>query len=74
MSLIVPMVLRGANKNVIILLAVGVVLSTVFAGFAFLASVVIRDKAKAIGIRLEFLNLLLLGLRWLCASFHMELD
>lgn len=47
-----PMLLWGADSSLITLLGVGVVLSAVFAGFAFLASVLTRDKAKAIGITL----------------------
>lgn len=47
-----PMLLWGADSSLITLLGVGVVLSAVFAGFAFLASVLTRDKAKAIGISL----------------------
>ncbi|MCU0400578.1 MAG: ABC transporter permease [Algoriphagus sp.] len=47
-----PMLLWGADSSLITLLAVGVILSTVFTGFAFLASVITRDKAKAIGISL----------------------
>ncbi|MBC6366860.1 ABC transporter permease [Algoriphagus sp. AK58] len=47
-----PMLLWGADGSLLTLLAVGVVLSSVFAGFAFLASVLTRDKAKAIGISL----------------------
>lgn len=47
-----PMLLWGADSSLIALLGVGVVLSAVFAGFAFLASVLTRDKAKAIGISL----------------------
>ncbi len=47
-----PMLLWGADSSLLTLLAVGVVLSSVFAGFAFLASVLTRDKAKAIGISL----------------------
>jgi Cu-processing system permease protein len=46
------MLLWGADGSLITLLAVGIILSTVFAGFAFLASVLTRDKAKAIGISL----------------------
>jgi Cu-processing system permease protein len=46
------MLLWGADSSLITLLAVGVILSTVFTGFAFLASVITRDKAKAIGISL----------------------
>lgn len=47
-----PMLLWGADSSLLVLLAVGVVLSAVFSGFAFLASVGTRDKAKAIGISL----------------------
>ena len=47
-----PMLLWGADSSLLTLLGVGVVLSSVFAGFAFLASVLTRDKAKAIGISL----------------------
>lgn len=47
-----PMLLWGADGSLLTLLGVGVVLSSVFAGFAFLASVLTRDKAKAIGISL----------------------
>lgn len=47
-----PMILWGADSSLITLLAVGVILSAVFTGFAFLASVITRDKAKAIGISL----------------------
>lgn len=48
-----PMLLWGADSSLITLLMMGVVLSSVFAGFAFLASVYTRDKAKAIGISLS---------------------
>lgn len=47
-----PMLLWGADGSLITLLAVGVILSAVFTGFAFLASVITRDKAKAIGVSL----------------------
>jgi Cu-processing system permease protein len=47
-----PMMLWGADSSLITLLAVGIILSAVFTGFAFLASVITRDKAKAIGISL----------------------
>jgi Cu-processing system permease protein len=47
-----PMLLWGADSSLITLLAVGMILSAVFTGFAFLASVMTRDKAKAIGISL----------------------
>mgnify|MGYP001627167715 CR=1 FL=1 len=49
-----PMLLWGADDSIITLLGTGVILSTVFAGLAFLASVLTRDKAKAIGISLSF--------------------
>ncbi|WP_297336126.1 ABC transporter permease subunit [Algoriphagus sp.] len=48
-----PMFVWGADSSLLTLLLVGVVLSAVFAGFAFLASVYTRDKAKAIGISLS---------------------
>lgn len=47
-----PMLLWGADSSLITLLAVGIILSAVFTGFAFLASVITRDKAKAIGVSL----------------------
>lgn len=47
-----PMILWGADSSLITLLAVGVILSAVFTGFAFLSSVITRDKAKAIGVSL----------------------
>lgn len=47
-----PMLLWGADSSLLTLMGVGVVLSSVFAGFAFLASVLTRDKAKAVGISL----------------------
>ncbi|MBN7813515.1 ABC transporter permease subunit [Algoriphagus sp. H41] len=47
-----PMLLWGADSSLITLLAVGMILSAVFTGFAFLASVLTRDKARAIGISL----------------------
>lgn len=50
----VPMILWGADASVLILLGIGISLSVVFAGLAFLASVLTRDKAKAIGISLSF--------------------
>jgi Cu-processing system permease protein len=50
----VPMILLGADASVLILLAIGIGLSVIFAGLAFLASVLTRDKAKAIGISLSF--------------------
>lgn len=50
----VPMLLWGADASVLILLGIGIGLSVIFAGLAFLASVLTRDKAKAIGISLSF--------------------
>ncbi|SIS69137.1 ABC transporter permease subunit [Belliella pelovolcani] len=50
----IPMLLWGADESILILLAIGIALSIVFAGLAFLASVLTRDKAKAIGISLSF--------------------
>jgi Cu-processing system permease protein len=50
----IPMLLWGADGSIITLLGTGVILSAVFAGLAFLASVLTRDKAKAIGISLSF--------------------
>lgn len=50
----VPMILWGADASVLILLGIGIGLSVIFAGLAFLASVLTRDKAKAIGISLSF--------------------
>jgi Cu-processing system permease protein len=49
-----PMVLWGADITVLTLLGIGISLSIIFAGLAFLASVLTRDKAKAIGISLSF--------------------
>jgi len=49
-----PMILWGADASVLILLGIGIGLSIIFAGLAFLASVLTRDKAKAIGISLSF--------------------
>ncbi|GAB2614808.1 ABC transporter permease subunit [Belliella aquatica] len=50
----IPMLIWGADESILILLAIGIALSIVFAGLAFLASVMTRDKAKAIGISLSF--------------------
>nr|MBS0038276.1 ABC transporter permease subunit [Saprospiraceae bacterium] len=50
----IPMILYGADLALLVLLAVGVMLSLIFTGLAFLASVLTRDKAKAIGITLLF--------------------
>jgi Cu-processing system permease protein len=49
-----PMLLWGADITVLTLLGIGISLSIIFAGLAFLASVLTRDKAKAIGISLSF--------------------
>lgn len=50
----VPMLLWGGDQALLTLLLVGISLSIIFAGLAFLASVLTRDKAKAIGISLGF--------------------
>lgn len=50
----IPILLYGANTSAFTLLFVGVVLTLVFVSMAFLASVLTRDKAKAIGIALLF--------------------
>lgn len=50
----IPMIFWGADSTVLTLLGIGIALSIVFAGLAFLASVLTRDKAKAIGISLSF--------------------
>lgn len=49
-----PIVLYGASASGLTLVFTGVVLSLVFVSLAFLASVLTRDKAKAIGIALLF--------------------
>jgi Cu-processing system permease protein len=50
----VPIVIYGASASGLSLLFCGVVLTMVFVSLAFLASVITRDKAKAIGIALLF--------------------
>jgi Cu-processing system permease protein len=50
----VPMLIFGANYAALTLLFCGVVLTMVFVSLAFLASVLTRDKAKAIGVALLF--------------------
>jgi Cu-processing system permease protein len=50
----IPIFLHGANFTALTLLFCGVVLTMVFVSLAFLASVLTRDKAKAIGIALLF--------------------
>ena len=49
-----PMLIYGADSSLVTLLFTGVALSLVFTGLAFLASVLTRDKTKAIGITLLF--------------------
>lgn len=50
----VPLLLHGASTTSLSLLFCGIALTLVFVSFAFLASVLTRDKAKAIGIALLF--------------------
>ena len=50
----VPMALFGASSGGIALLLSGLMLTVVFVSLAFLASVLTRDKAKAIGLALLF--------------------
>lgn len=50
----IPILLHGAGTAALTLLFCGVVLTMVFVSLAFLASVLTRDKAKAIGIALLF--------------------
>jgi Cu-processing system permease protein len=49
-----PMIFYGSDASLSMLLTVGLVLTWVFTGLAFLAAVLTRDKAKAIGIALFF--------------------
>lgn len=49
-----PIMLYGASASGLTLVFTGVILSLVFVSLAFLASVLTRDKAKAIGIALLF--------------------
>jgi Cu-processing system permease protein len=49
-----PMVVFGGDVRLLMLLGVGVSLSLVFTGIAFLAAVLTRDKAKAVGIAMLF--------------------
>jgi Cu-processing system permease protein len=49
-----PIVFYGLNSSALALLFNGIVLTMVFVSLAFLASVLTRDKAKAIGIALLF--------------------
>lgn len=50
----IPILIYGADATALTLLFCGVVLTLVFVSLAFLASVLTRDKAKAIGIALMF--------------------
>lgn len=50
----IPMILYGAGAEGIMLLYSGTLLTIVFVSLAFLASVITRDKAKAIGMALLF--------------------
>lgn len=50
----VPILLYGASASGLTLIYTGIVLTLVFISLAFLASVLTRDKAKAIGIALLF--------------------
>ncbi len=50
----VPIFLHGASMSALTLLFCGVVLTLVFVSMAFLAAVLTRDKAKAIGLALLF--------------------
>jgi Cu-processing system permease protein len=50
----IPIFLHGASFTALTLLFCGVILTMVFVSLAFLASVLTRDKAKAIGIALLF--------------------
>jgi Cu-processing system permease protein len=50
----VPMLIYGMSANGLLLMFCGIVLTMVFVSLAFLASVLTRDKAKAIGMALLF--------------------
>jgi Cu-processing system permease protein len=50
----IPVLLHGASISALTLIFCGVVLTKVFVSLAFLASVLTRDKAKAIGLALLF--------------------
>ncbi len=50
----IPIVIYGMDTTALTLLFCGVVLTLVFVSLAFLASVLTRDKAKAIGVALMF--------------------
>ena len=50
----IPVLIHGASMSALTLLFCGVVLTMAFVSLAFLAAVLTRDKAKAIGIALLF--------------------
>jgi len=50
----IPVFLYGAGNSALALLVCGLVLTMVFVSLAFLAAVLTRDKAKAIGVALLF--------------------
>lgn len=50
----IPILIYGANSSAVMLLHSGLMLTLVFVSLAFLASVLTRDKAKAIGVGLLF--------------------
>lgn len=50
----IPMLIYGADSSGVALLYTGVLLTLVFVSLAFLAAVLTRDKAKAIGVALLF--------------------
>ncbi len=69
----IPALIFGINQSAVTLMFTGVALTLVFVSMAFLASVLTRDKAKAIGIALLFwfyFSLLYDGLLlWVVYSF-----
>ncbi len=70
----IPILFYGISASALALLFSGVVLTMVFISLAFLASVLTRDKAKAIGIALLFwfyFSLIYDGfLLWFVYAFH----
>lgn len=70
----IPVLIYGISPSAMALLFCGVVLTMVFVSLAFLASVLTRDKAKAIGIALLFwfyFSLIYDGfLLWFVYAFH----
>jgi Cu-processing system permease protein len=54
MSTGIPMIVYGAGVEAFMILYSGIMLTLVFVSLAFLAAVLTRDKAKAIGIALMF--------------------